>query len=138
VWNTPLMPPLFVAMAIVSGTAVASLLAAGNAAALRMLRLYMLWSAGAIGVMLISLLGTTAYGGSAQELAFDILTSGSVGTVFIGLGLVGGILAPILLLLAPFGRQQGGMLLSALLILGGDLAMRISLLMGPQIVQTLY
>jgi formate-dependent nitrite reductase membrane component NrfD len=138
VWNTPLMPPLFVAMAIVSGTAVASLLAAGNAAALRTLRVYMLWSAGAIGVMLVSLLGTTAYGGSAQELAFDILTSGSVGTVFIGLGLVGGILAPILLLLAPFGRQQGGMLLSALLILGGDLAMRISLLMGPQIVQTLY
>lgn len=138
VWNTPLMPPLFVAMALVSGTAVASLLAAGNEAALRMLRLYMLWSAGAIGVMLVSLLGTTAYGGSAQELAYVALTTGAMGTLFIGLGMVGGVVAPILLLLAPFGRQQNGLLLSAVLILGGDLAMRVSLLMGPQIVQTLY
>ncbi len=138
VWNTPLMPPLFVAMALVSGTAVASLLAAGNAAAQSMLRLYMLWSAGAIGVMLVSLLGTTAYGGSAQELAYVTLTTGSLGTMFIGLGMVGGVLAPIGLMLAPFGRQQGGLMLSALLILGGDLAMRVSLLMGPQIVQTLY
>ena len=138
VWNTPLMPPLFVAMAIVSGTAGASLLAAGNEAALRMLRLYMLWSAGAIAVMLVSLLGTTAYGGSAQELAYDVLTTGTMGTMFIGVGMVAGTLVPIVLLLAPFGRRQNGLMLSAALILGGDLAMRISLLMGPQIVQTLY
>jgi formate-dependent nitrite reductase membrane component NrfD len=138
VWNTPLMPPLFVAMAIVSGTAVASLLAAGNTAMLKMLRLYMLWSAGAIGVMLVSLLGTTAYGGSAQELAYVALTSGSFGSMFIGLGIIGGVLAPIGLMLAPYGREQNGLMLSALLILGGDLAMRVSLLMGPQIVQTLY
>jgi formate-dependent nitrite reductase membrane component NrfD len=138
VWNTPLMPPLFVAMAIVSGTAVASLLAAGNAAMLRMLRLYMLWSAGAIGVMLVSLLGTTAYGGSAQELAYVALTSGAFGSMFIGLGIIGGVIAPIGLMLAPYGREQNGLMLSAVLILGGDLAMRVSLLMGPQIVQTLY
>jgi formate-dependent nitrite reductase membrane component NrfD len=138
VWNTPLMPPLFVAMALVSGTAVASLLATGNAEAQKMLRLYMLWAAGAIGVMLVSLLGTTAYGGSAQELAYVALTTGTFGTMFIGLGIFGGVLAPIGLMLAPYGREQNGLMLSALLILGGDLAMRISLLMGPQVVQTLY
>ncbi|HEX8987948.1 MAG TPA: NrfD/PsrC family molybdoenzyme membrane anchor subunit [Rhodocyclaceae bacterium] len=138
VWNTPLMPPLFVAMALVSGTAVASFLAAANEEAMRMLRLFMIWSAGAVGVMLVSLLGTTAYGGSAQELAFDILTSGSIGLMFIGLGIVGGTVVPIGLMVAPYGRQRNGLLLSAALILGGDLAMRISLLMGPQIVQTLY
>lgn len=138
VWNTPLMPPLFVAMALVSGTAVVSLLSAGNEAALKMLRLYMMWSAGAIGVMLVSLLGTTAYGGSAQELAYVTLTTGYWGTMFIGVGLVLGVIVPIILMLLPFGHQKSGLMLSALMILGGDLAMRVSLLMGPQVMQTLY
>lgn len=138
VWNTPLMPPLFVALAVVSGSAVASFLVAGNAAALASLRLYMLWSAGAVGVMLVSLLGTTAYGGSAQELAYVVLTTGSIGSVFVGLGLLAGTALPIALLLAPYGRQGSGLLASAGLLLVGGAALRYSLLMGPQIVQTLY
>lgn len=138
VWNSPLIPVLFVAMAVVSGAAVASFFAGGNEAILKMLRQYMLWSAGAVGVMLVSLLGTTAYGGSAQELAFTILTTGSLGMVFIGLGIVLGTAAPIVLMLAPFGRQSGVLMLSALLILAGGAALRYSLLMGPQIVQALY
>lgn len=138
VWNTPLMPVLFVAMAIVSAAAVASFLAMGNEAALRMLRLYMLWSAGAVGVMLISLLGTTAYGGSAEELAYTILTGGSMGLIFVGIGILAGTAAPIALMLAPFGRQQIALMVSALLILVGGVALRYALLMGPQIVQTLY
>lgn len=138
VWNSPLIPVLFVAMAVVSGAAVASFLAGGNDATLRTLRQYMLWSAGAVGVMLVSLLGTTSYGGSAQELAFTILTTGSLGMVFIGLGIVLGTAAPIVLMLAPFGRQSGVLMLSALLILAGGAALRYSLLMGPQIVQALY
>ncbi len=138
VWNTPLMPPLFVALALVSGAAVTSFLARGNEAMLLMLRRYMLWSAGAVGVMLVSLLGTTAYGGSAQELAYVILTSGSMGTLFIGIGLIAGTAAPIVLMLAPFGRQANTLMLSAALILAGGAALRYTLLMGPQIVQTLY
>lgn len=138
IWNTPLMPPLFVALALVSGAAVTSFLARGNEAMLKMLRLYMLWSAGAVAVMLVSLLGTTAYGGSAQELAYEILTTGTLGTIFVGLGLLAGTAAPIVLMLAPFGRQANGLMLSALLILVGGAALRYSLLMGPQIVQTLF
>jgi formate-dependent nitrite reductase membrane component NrfD len=138
VWNTPLIPPLFVAMAIVSGAAVASFLALGNAAAMATLRQYMLWSAGAVGVMLISMLGTTAYGGSGEELTFVLLTSGTMGLIFVGLGMVAGTAAPIVLMLAPFGKQQGNLLISALLILAGGAALRYALLMGPQIVQTLY
>jgi formate-dependent nitrite reductase membrane component NrfD len=138
IWNTPLMPPLFVAMTIVSGAAVASFLAKGNEAMLRMLRLYMVWSAGAVGVMLVSLLGTTAYGGSAQELTYVLMTTGVMGVVFVGVGLIAGTAAPILILLAPRGRQQTGLMLSAVLILVGGAALRYALLMGPQIVQTLY
>ncbi|MBI4986174.1 MAG: polysulfide reductase NrfD [Rhodocyclales bacterium] len=137
VWNTPLMPPLFVAMAVVSGAAAASFLAARDEAMLMMLRRYMLWSAGAVGVMLVSLLGTTAYGGSAQELAYEILT-GTMGKLFVGLGMVAGTALPIGLMLAPAGRKGSGLMIPALLILLGGIGLRISLLMGPQIVQTLY
>jgi formate-dependent nitrite reductase membrane component NrfD len=138
IWNTPLMPPLFVAMAVVSGAAVASFLARGNEAMLRMLRLYMVWSAGAVGVMLVSLLGTTGYGGAAEELTYVLLTTGTMGVIFIGVGMLAGTAAPILILLAPHGRQQTGLMLSAVLILVGGMALRYALLMGPQAVQTLY
>lgn len=138
VWNTPVIPVLFVAMAIASGSAVGALLAGGNEGAQRVLRQYLMWSCGAVGVMLISILGTTNYGGSAQELTFLILTTGTMGLIFVGAGIVAGTAAPIALLLAPFGRQQAGIALAALLVLLGGAALRYALLMGPQQLQTLY
>jgi len=138
VWNTPIIPVLFVAMAIASGSAVASLLAGGNAATQATLRQYLLWSTGAVGVMLVSILGTTHHGGSAQELTYLILTTGTMGLIFVGIGIVAGTAAPIALLLAPFGRQQFGVVLAGLLVLAGGAALRYALLMGPQQLQTLY
>ncbi len=138
IWNTPLMPVLFVALSIASGAAVCSLLVSRNDAALRMLRRYMLWSAGAVGVMLVSLLGTTAYGGAAEELTLQLMLSGGMGLVFIGLGMVAGTAVPIALMLAPFGREHTVLAVSALLLLAGGAALRYALLMGPQIAQTLY
>jgi len=138
VWNTPIIPVLFVAMAIASGSAVASLLAGGNAATQATLRQYLLWSTAAVGVMLVSILGTTHHGGSAQELTYLILTTGTMGLIFVGIGIVAGTAAPIALLLAPFGRQQLGVVLAGLLVLAGGAALRYALLMGPQQLQTLY
>lgn len=138
VWNTPIMPVLFVAMAIASGSAVASLLAGGNAATQASLRQYLLWSTSAVGVMLVSILGTTHSGGSAQELTYLILTTGTMGLIFVGIGIVAGTAAPIALLLAPLGRQQFGMVVAGLLVLAGGAALRYALLMGPQQLQTLY
>lgn len=138
VWNTPIMPVLFVALAIASGTAVGSLLAAGNEAARKVLHQYLLWSTAAVGVILISILGTTNYGGSASELTFMILTTGTMGLIFVGVGMLAGTAAPVALLLAPAGRQQAGLMLSALLVLVGSAALRYALLMGPQQLQTLY
>lgn len=138
VWNTPIMPVLFVALAVASGSAVGSLLAGGNDAAQRILRQYMLWSTAAVGIILVSILGTTNYGGAAQELTFLILTTGTMGLIFIGVGLLAGTAAPVALLLAPMGRQQSGLMLSAVLILLGSAALRYALLMGPQQLQTLY
>lgn len=138
VWNTPVIPVLFVAMAIASGSAVGALLAGGHEGAQRVLRQYLMWSCGAVGVMLISILGTTSYGGSAQELTFLILTTGTMGLIFVGAGIVAGTAAPIALLLAPFGRQQVAIALAALLVLLGGAALRYALLMGPQQLQTLY
>ncbi len=137
-WNTPIMPVLFVALAIASGSAVGSLLAGANQAAQKVLREFMLWSTAAVGVILISILGTTNYGGSAEELTFMILTTGTMGLIFVGVGLLAGTAAPVALLLAPVGRQQSILILSAVLILAGSAALRYALLMGPQHLQTLY
>jgi len=138
VWNTPIMPVLFVAMAIASGSAVGALLAAGNAEAQKVLREYMLWSAGAVAVMLVSIMGTTNYGGAAEELTFALMTSGTMGLIFVGVGFLAGSVAPAVLLFAPIGRSQGVVMVSALLILVGSAALRYVLLMAPQQVQTLF
>lgn len=138
VWNTPLMPILFLGLSLVSGAAVASFLAKGDAKLLAALRHMMLWSAGGVAAMLISLLGTTAYGGVGSELTFMLLTSGMLGLIFIGIGVIAGLAAPMALLLAPIGRQQVGIVVAALLLLAGGMALRYAILVGGQIVQTQY
>jgi formate-dependent nitrite reductase membrane component NrfD len=138
VWNTPLMPVLFVGLSLLSGAAVATFMAKGSEKLAAALRKMMLWSTGAVGAMLISLLGTTAYGGAGAELTYMYLTSGALGLIFVGLGIIAGTAVPIALLLAPFGRQQGGMMAASVLILVGGMALRYSILYGGQIVQTLY
>jgi formate-dependent nitrite reductase membrane component NrfD len=137
VWNTPLMPVLFVALSLLSGAAVATFIAKGEKL-LVMLRRFMLWSGGAVVAMLVSLLGTTAYGGSASELTFMFMTSGTLGMVFVGLGLLLGTVAPIAVLLTNYGRQQSGMMAAGALLLVGGMALRYSILIGGQIVQTYY
>ncbi len=138
VWNTPLMPVLFVALSLVSGAAVASFMARGNEKLMCMLRRFMLWSGGATIAMLVSLLGTTAYGGSASELTFMFMTSGTMGVIFIGLGMLLGLAVPLALLLAPVGRQPLGVMTAGALLLVGGIALRYAILIGPQIVHTYY
>ena len=139
VWNTPVMPVLFVALAIASGSAVGTLIAGTNAEAQKVLREYMLWSTAGVGVILVSILGTTSYGGSAQELTFMILTTGTMGMIFLGVGIRAGTAAPVaMLFLAHLKQQTGGLMIAALLILLGSAALRYALLMGPQQLQTLY
>ena len=98
----------------------------------------MLWSAGAVAAMLVSLLGTTAYGGSGSELTFMFMTSGSLGAIFVGLGILVGTVAPIAVLLTAYGRQQSGMMTAGALLLVGGMALRYSILIGGQIVQTYF
>ena len=138
VWNTPIMPVLFVALAVSSGSAVGSLIAGGNVEAQRVLREYMLWSAGAVAVILVSIMGTTNYGGAASELTYLIMTTGTMGLLFIGVGFLGGSVAPAVMLYAPIGRSQGVAMIAALLILAGSAALRYVILMGPQQLQTMY
>jgi formate-dependent nitrite reductase membrane component NrfD len=138
VWNTPIMPVLFVALAIASGSAVGSLIAGANEAAQKVLREYMLWSAAAVAVILVSIMGTTNYGGSASELTFMIMTTGTMGLLFVGIGFLAGSVAPAVMLYAPMGKSQGVMMISALLILLGSAALRYVILMAPQQLQTLY
>lgn len=139
VWNTPVMPVLFVALAVASGSAAGSLLAGGNVAAQKILREYMLWSTAAVGVVLIGVMGTTHYGGGAEELTFAILTTGTMGLIFVGFGILGGIALPVGLLLTNTGQQHRGILMiAAALILLGSAALRYGILMAPQQMQTLF
>jgi formate-dependent nitrite reductase membrane component NrfD len=138
VWNTPLMPVLFVALSLVSGAAVASFLAKGEAKLLASLRNIMFVSAGATAVMLLALLVTTAYGGSASELTYMFMTSGTMGAVFIGLGVIVGTFVPLAVLAVPFGKQASGIMLASVLLLVGGMALRYAILVGPQIVHTYF
>lgn len=139
VWNTPVMPVLFVALAVASGSAAGSLLAGSNVAAQKILREYMLWSTAAVGVILIGVMGTTNYGGAAEELTFAILTTGTMGLIFVGFGILGGIALPVGLLLTSTGQQHRGILtIAAALILFGSAALRYGILMAPQQMQTLF
>lgn len=137
VWNTPLMPVLFVALSLLSAAALATFISKGEKL-LVMLRRIMLWTGGAVAAMLVSLLGTTAYGGSGSELTFMFMTGGSLGLIFIGLGILLGTVVPMGVLLTNRGKQQGGMMLAGALLLVGGLALRYSILIGGQIVQTYY
>ena len=137
VWNTPLIPVLFVALSLVSGAAVAYLLARGDAVLAKVLRSIMLWTSAAIAAMLVSMLGTTAYGGVGAELTFMLMTEGSLGFIFVGLGMVLGTLLPIALMLLPQRRPQM-VAAAALLLLVGGLALRYSILIGGQLVQTYF
>jgi formate-dependent nitrite reductase membrane component NrfD len=138
VWNTPLMPVLFVALSFISGAAVATFLARGEARLVGSLRQMMLWGAAAVGVMVLSLLVATAYGGSAEELTYAFMTSGTLGALFVGVGVVAGTLAPIAILLAPVGRRPAGLMAVSLLVLAGGLSLRYAILAGPQIVHTFF
>lgn len=137
VWNTPLMPVLFVALSLLSAAAAATFFAQGEKLLVQ-LRWIMLWSAGAVAAMLVSMLGTTAYGGATSELTYMYLTSGSLGMVFVGLGIVLGTVVPIGVLVTNMGRQKGGMMLAGALLLVGGLSLRYSVLIGGQIVQTYF
>ncbi|WP_217126742.1 NrfD/PsrC family molybdoenzyme membrane anchor subunit [Hydrogenophilus thiooxidans] len=138
VWNTPAIPLLFVALAFSTGSAVGALMSANNAEAQQVLRQFMLWSAGAVVVILIAIMGTTSYGGSAEELTFMLMTSGTMGLLFVGVGFLAGSLAPVVMLFAPTGKSISVILVSALLILLGSAAVRYVILMAPQQVQTLF
>ena len=137
VWNTPLIPVLFVALSLVSGAAVAFLLVRGDAVLAKVLRSIMLWSSAAVAAMLVSMMGTTAYGGVGAELTFMLMTEGRLGFVFIGLGMVVGTLLPIALMLLPQKRPQM-VAVAAMLLLVGGFALRYSILIGGQLVQTYF
>ena len=138
VWNSSLVPVLFLALSLISGAAVATFLARGDQRLVAALRQIMLWGSGAVAIMVISLVITTGYGGSAEELTYAFMTSGTMGMTFIGLGLLAGTLLPLLVLAVPMGRQQTGLMAAAVLILIGGISLRYSILMGPQIVQTFF
>jgi formate-dependent nitrite reductase membrane component NrfD len=138
VWNSPLMSVLAVSLSLISGAAVASFLAKGEAKLLGGLRNIMFASAGATAVMLLALMVTTAYGGSASELTYMFMTSGSSGVVFVWLGVVIGTIVPLVVLAAPFGKQANGIMLASVLLLVGGMALRYAILVDPQIVHTYY
>lgn len=138
VWNSPLMSVLAVSLSLISAAAVTSFLAKGQVKLLASLRNIMFVSAGATAVMLLALMVTTAYGGSAAEITWMYMTSGSMGMLFVWLGVVIGTLVPLAVLALPMGKQANGIMLASVLLLVGGVSLRYAILVAPQTVHTYF
>jgi formate-dependent nitrite reductase membrane component NrfD len=72
------------------------------------------------------------------ELTFMSLTSGSLSMAFLWVGVILGTLVPIVLLLTPVGTNRVGTMAAAVLVLVGGFALRYSILIGGQVVQSYF
>lgn len=140
-WNTPLLAPLFISSALVSGT---SLVVGTGYVVERVtdfrvgdgvyagLRRLLLWFVAADVFLLFTEVMTTFVSGEPEHREqLDILLSGRLAPVFwseIGLGVV----VPVLLLLSRRGRRPATLAVASLLLLAGVFAKRINILFAAE------
>jgi molybdopterin-containing oxidoreductase family membrane subunit len=141
-WNTPLLAPLFISSALVSGTALVIVTAhvverftpwrAGEAA-LEGLRKLLLWFVAADVFLLFTEVMTTFVSGEPDHREqLDILLTGRLAPVFWFEVLVG-VAAPVLLLLLPrTSRSRGALVAASLLLMFGVFAKRINILFAAE------
>ncbi len=132
-WHSALVPVIFLASAIASGLAVVLLLS--GSAGSDQTRTLSGFLAGAIGVELVLALTeilTFAWSSGAKAEAAEVILSGRLGFMFIGVYLIAGLILP----LAVLTRQRGNrfvQVVAALLVLVGTLVMRYVIVAGGQV-----
>lgn len=140
-WNTPLLAPLFISSALVSGTSlvVGIAYAAERVTSFRVgasaylgLRRLLLWFVVADVFLLFTEVMTTYVSGEPDHRTqLDVLLTGRLAPVFwseVGLG----IFVPVVLLLSRRGRRSGGIAAAGLLLMLGVLAKRINILFAAE------
>jgi molybdopterin-containing oxidoreductase family membrane subunit len=141
-WNTPLLAPLFISSALVSGTALVIVTArvverftpwrAGEDA-MQGLRRLLLWFVAADVFLLFTEVMTTYVSGEPDHRdQLDILLTGRLAPVFWFEVVVGVALPVALLLLPPLRRRRGTLVVAAVLLLLGVFAKRINILFAAE------
>jgi len=139
VWNTPLLPVLFMVTAVVSAAAlliIAVRLRARSFAPFgtEPLAKILGWFLTADLLLLAVLIIVLWKGDSANHAAAYVMLAGPGQISFLGLEVVLGLIAPLALLAVKWGRSGSGGLLAGLLALIGVIAMRTNIvLIGQEI-----
>jgi molybdopterin-containing oxidoreductase family membrane subunit len=141
-WNTPLLAPLFISSALVSGTALVVATAwvvervtpwRAGAEAMVGLRRLLLWFVSADVFLLFTEVMTTFVSGEPDHREqLDVLLTGRLAPVF-WFEIMIGVLLPVVLLLLPSTRKRSGMLMAAaVLLILGVFAKRINILFAAE------
>lgn len=140
-WNTPLLAPLFISSALVSGTALVVIVGyvVERVSSFRVgdsiytgLRRLLLWFVAADVFLLFTEVMTTFVSGEPDHRnQLDILLTGRLAPVFWGEVIVG-IAVPVVLLLTRAGRRPKTLAFAAVLLMLGVLAKRINILFAAE------
>lgn len=140
-WNTPLLAPLFISSALVSGTAlvVATGWVLERVTTFRVtqpvyegLRRLLLWFVAADVFLLFTEVMTTFVSGDPEHRRqLDILLTGRLAPVFWSEVFIG-VALPVVLLLSRVGRRANTMLVDSVLLIMGVFAKRINILFAAE------
>jgi molybdopterin-containing oxidoreductase family membrane subunit len=140
-WNTPLLAPLFISSALVSGTAL--VLVTGwvveRVTPFRVtqpvyagFRRLLLWFVAADAFLLFTEVMTTYVSGDPEhQTQLDILLTGRLAPVFWSEVIIG-VALPVVLLLSRIGRRPATMMAASILLLLGVFAKRINILFAAE------
>lgn len=140
-WNTPLLAPLFISSAMVSGTAL--VIAVGfvlerltpfefGEDVYNGLRKLLLWFVAADVFLLFTEVMTTYVSGAPDHREqLDILLTGRLAPVFWAEVIIG-VAVPVVMLLSRRNRRPATLALASVLLLGGVLAKRINILFAAE------
>lgn len=141
-WNTPLLAPMFITSALVSGTALVVVTATilervtpwrAGAESLIGLRRLLLWFIAADGFLLFAEVMTTFVSGDPDHRnQLDILLTGRLAPVF-WFELLIGVGVPVVMLLVPAIRKRANaLLIASVLLIVGVFAKRINILFAAE------
>jgi dimethyl sulfoxide reductase membrane subunit len=140
-WNTPLLAPLFITSALVSGTAlvIATGYVVERTTSFRVgdgvysgLRKLLLWFIAADFFLLFTEVMTTRVSGEPDHRQqLDVLLVGRLAPVF-WFEMIFGVLVPLVLLLTRAGKRPGVLTLASVLLLLGVFAKRINILFAAE------
>lgn len=144
VWNSAVIPPLFLILSLSSGVGFVSILGYFTnkeklgAEMLGGLRNILLFSAVVTFVFLLSQSVVLAYGGAEENTSLSLIYA-QYGFLYWGLGWLIGTIIPLAILIAPrFGASTNGIAIASVLMILGSYSLRHVILVSGQIIQQVF